>query len=551
MGALCTKETQESGLLLQKRFSFVDSEANKENKIQKAWDSASQQYVAVKRWPKADLAGVREVSVLSALSHPGIPLFFCSFEEDGTRYLVREWVEGISLEQFRRREDFSLSEQEILQLFSQLCEIICYLHDHPEGPLIHMDLKPANVLYRCGQNDGGKPALMLIDFEGVQSLRAPQDKNPELDDTIRLTSPFYTAPEALCGEFLPECDIYSLGAILFFLLTGRAPRYGEVFPGRGRFRHLLKRCLAREPEKRFSSVRELLRTSVVSMAAPSALPEKQKCGSRKMVLFPGHFLPDWRRLVVTVDGNLCFACELAYLAAKVFQLRVALFATSPWLENRMGYFLDKQVRESSLVCEDDEPFFLAGGIHPMLRKPSEDWLREEMLEQSRMADSLFVGRSVAFSRYFQKQENDMREFCLWGYRNFDLVILVTDLYQDNSYRQSALKYSDTVLAAPCSNIEEIERSCSYYDGLSEAVGTPSFAVRYVAWEYHGEASLPEKGISFLVGASRYLGPVSFQIERLRCRNSGTQVFCTSFQDTLAKEYGRILNGLLCPQIPES
>ncbi|NPA23648.1 MAG: serine/threonine protein kinase [Crenarchaeota archaeon] len=123
--------------------------------------------------------------------------------------LVLEYIEGTSLKELRKKSP--LYYEDILEIMHQLCIAVSYLHDMG---IVHRDLKPSNILV---DTDSLELRCKIIDF-GTSSIHGKMVKD-------RIRSPGgYTAPEQVTmGLHLPQSDIWSLGAILFFLVTGRDP----------------------------------------------------------------------------------------------------------------------------------------------------------------------------------------------------------------------------------------------------------------------------------------------------------------------------------------
>ena len=124
-----------------------------------------------------------------------------------------DFIEGQTLEDYlAKAPGEKLPLQEVLEIGIQLCKVLDYLHTR-QPPIIFRDLKPANVMRAP---DGH---LYLIDF-GIARLFKPGKKK----DTIALGSPGYAAPEQHGrGQTTERADIYSLGATLHQLLSGRDP----------------------------------------------------------------------------------------------------------------------------------------------------------------------------------------------------------------------------------------------------------------------------------------------------------------------------------------
>src|SRR5262249_13143492 len=148
----------------------------------------------------------REVRVLRALRHPGIPRLLDTFEDPpGTHGIVMEKAPGATLKAIATKARFS--DDELRDVMRRLLAILDYLHGR-EPPVIHRDVQPANTVRGAG---GG---LMLVDFGGVlEALRE------EGGSTVVGTFG-YMAPEQLHGAATPRTDLYGLGATIV-ALAGR------------------------------------------------------------------------------------------------------------------------------------------------------------------------------------------------------------------------------------------------------------------------------------------------------------------------------------------
>lgn len=157
----------------------------------------------------------REERILAGLTHPNIArLYGGAVSSAGVPYFVMEYVEGERLDAFCAARQLTIPER--LQLFRKVCAAVSYAHQHL---VIHRDLKPANI--RVGAD--GEPKL--LDF-GIAKL-LDDESAAALEQTMTLTgamTPGYASPEQLRGEAMTTAtDVYSLGVILFELLTGTKP----------------------------------------------------------------------------------------------------------------------------------------------------------------------------------------------------------------------------------------------------------------------------------------------------------------------------------------
>jgi serine/threonine protein kinase len=153
-----------------------------------------------------------EAAAAAALQHPGIVPIYEVGNVDGQHFYSMQLVEGASLKE--RLSNGPLTAKVAAGLIQQVAAAVHYAHEHS---IIHRDLKPENVLL----TRDGKP--MVTDFGLAKSIES--DDNLTQSGQI-LGTPGYMAPEQALGQIDqqgPGVDIYSLGALLYFLLTGRPP----------------------------------------------------------------------------------------------------------------------------------------------------------------------------------------------------------------------------------------------------------------------------------------------------------------------------------------
>jgi len=155
-----------------------------------------------------------EQRTLAQLNHPSIAqLYDADTLPDGTPWFAMERVEGVPLNEYCQRRQSSLEER--LQLFRSVCEAVQFAHGNA---VIHRDLKPSNILVK---KDG---TIRLLDFgiaKQIESLDVPVDQTMT---GLRLMTPAYAAPEQIRGGRIGiQTDVYSLGVILYELLTGQLP----------------------------------------------------------------------------------------------------------------------------------------------------------------------------------------------------------------------------------------------------------------------------------------------------------------------------------------
>lgn len=174
--------------------------------------------------PKALARFEREVRTTARLSHPNtVEIYDYGRTEDGTFYYVMELLEGLSLADLVAQHG-PLPPGRAIFLLRQACGALAEAHT---AGLVHRDLKPANIFAarRGNLHDFGK----LLDFGLV--LPRPDPSTAELSHDRHVTgSPLYMAPEQATGDARPDArtDLYGLGAVAYYLLTGRPPFSGPT-----------------------------------------------------------------------------------------------------------------------------------------------------------------------------------------------------------------------------------------------------------------------------------------------------------------------------------
>ena len=181
-------------------------------------DGKFDQQVAIKLLKREFNAGKiresfhREIEIQSKLVHPNVATILdTDTTHDGIPYIVMEYVEGLAIDKYCRENNLGLTAR--LKIFNKACEAVAFAH---QNLIVHRDLKPSNIIV----TPEGNPKL--LDF-GISKLLGT------VDDAAGLTlfgamTPEYASPEQIKGESVTTAtDIYSLGVILFKLLTGGYP----------------------------------------------------------------------------------------------------------------------------------------------------------------------------------------------------------------------------------------------------------------------------------------------------------------------------------------
>src|SRR2546428_7454921 len=155
----------------------------------------------------------REVQSAGLLSHPNIVTIFDAGDEEDLGYIAMEVLEGITLKDWCRKENLQPIKQ-VLELASKVAEALDHAHSHG---VVHRDIKPANIMFT---KDG---IAKITDFSIARITTSTKTKT----DAI-LGTPSYMSPEQIAGEKVDgRSDLFSLGVVMFELLTGERPFQGE------------------------------------------------------------------------------------------------------------------------------------------------------------------------------------------------------------------------------------------------------------------------------------------------------------------------------------
>ena len=155
-----------------------------------------------------------ERQILASLDHPHIArLMDGGTTDDGLPYFVMEYIEGRTIDRYADEHRLPLRQR--LELFLQVCDAVSYAHQHL---IVHRDIKPQNILV----TSDGVPKL--LDFGIAKVLQDSSDQGTLTMSEHRLLTPDYASPEQVAGQpTTTRTDVYSLGVVLYELLTGRSP----------------------------------------------------------------------------------------------------------------------------------------------------------------------------------------------------------------------------------------------------------------------------------------------------------------------------------------
>ena len=245
----------------------------------------------------------REAAMLEKLgeNHPQIPRLYAYFSEDQQFYLVQEWIEGQTLDEIV--EQGVLSEAWVVSIVSSLLEVLDFIHD--QG-VIHRDIKPDNIILRLQSQQP-----VLIDFGAMrETMGTVFNSHHHPISSIVIGTPGYMSSEQAAGRPIPSSDLYSLGLVAIYMLTGKIPQNLPSDPRSGeliwqdlathvspQLVDVIDRAVQSHPRDRYSSAQEML----------SAFSDLAAAGNPAPLLSPPVTLPSANRATVSEVKTVAIA----------------------------------------------------------------------------------------------------------------------------------------------------------------------------------------------------------------------------------------------------
>lgn len=192
----------------------------------------------------------KEAELLSGLNHFYFPVLYDCEEDELCWYLIQEYISGQSLRNLKDIKK-TISQEEIIRLAVDLCEAIKWLHERKPYPILYLDLKPEHIII-------SREGIKLLDLGSAVYLRGKQ-----ISGNVTGTAGF-ASPEQLKGGNIDErSDIYAIGAVLYWTMTGNVAGYsGEPgsIPGYHReWSRIIQRCLELNADNRYMTADGLLK----------------------------------------------------------------------------------------------------------------------------------------------------------------------------------------------------------------------------------------------------------------------------------------------------
>jgi serine/threonine protein kinase len=218
-----------------------------------------------------------EEEILKKLNHMSLPKIIDICKDDSGIYIIESYIEGISLQKkLDNLERFHVDK--VIDYSLQLCEVLIYLHNLKPNAIIHKDIKPSNIII----TEYGK--LVLIDFGISEELGG-------LKGSLKAGTNAYASPEQLVNSSKTDTrgDIYSIGILIYRMLTGQLP--GNIEPSNIRRKSVIYRRLleisesssAFLPEERYQRVEEIKKDLLITRNKVILIKESYKV-KKKFIL---------------------------------------------------------------------------------------------------------------------------------------------------------------------------------------------------------------------------------------------------------------------------
>ena len=470
--------------------------------------------VAVKRWSKKDADKAEwEQKMLRLMNGEGVPKFVRYYEDSENVYVVSEWINGVTLESYVEEAGGFLSFDEALRIGGEILKIVQQFHNSKEGCFVYTDIKPSNVMLK-------DDVVYLVDAESVRAADAGGNLCDE-KTVVMGTRPF-TAPEVFTGKIAPECDYYSIGALMFYMITGELCFDNREILSDDKQSECILKLLDPDPEKR--------REGLMLFAKDSYdIPE-----SGQLLKVAEPFMMANEPKVFLIHDNPRFAVEMAYVAATRMDLKVGVFTV---LE-RDNYYLRRSF-----------DFESTAGTYPFVDMDEEQaraflqtsdlqqWLDAGYMVATDCCSNIFMGliQPREICRLLEDHErylfvNNMKQ-------HFDITLILGEMMRD---RISA--DCDHIIVAVTPDLWETHRTSGEAFDFQDCLGFGG--VSHVAWEFKEGISMNVEKFMRFFDKEHYLGEIYYDSNRHIIENKGQLPYCFDMPEIIKQQYQRIIAKLL-------
>jgi serine/threonine protein kinase len=476
-----------------------------------------------------------ESNILKRLNHPALPRIFDIIEDDENVYIIVDYIEGTPLDVDVERVG-KYPEEKVIEFALEICDVLSYLHAQKPNPIIYRDMKPGNIIL---SKDG---SIKLIDF-GI----AREYKEESNFDTVYIGTRGYAAPEQYgSGQTNERTDIYSLGVTLYHLATGKSPNdppYGiksiRLYDSNlsEELDSIISKCTRQDPEERYRSIAELL-TDLRKACNRNSKDNIESINLRKEYVRQSPI--SFKKLVLSVLGNSEFAAEAAYVITNLTDFKVILINLD-FITSNLDLNLNLVPNLDKYASSRNEKF----GFDMIMEAMERNFFNQEILEKACIKtgdlSNLFVLTDPYDVYNYEKYKGiDIDKLIEYAYRSFDVTVLCLNRSVLDLYGKTALIKSDYNIVSAAANIDELRGFEGYFHYMKDRNGVSHDKIRLVAFDYKKDVNLPENVLGSFFGGNKYIGNISYQMDREKYRNINSFYAKTALEKQ-SQEYINILS----------
>lgn len=471
-----------------------------------------------------------EPNILKKLNHPSLPRIIDVFEDESYLYIVQDFIEGTPLDK-ELSKHIKFDVEKVIDWGIKICDVLEYLHGIKPNPVIYRDMKPANIILTPWDE------IKLVDF-GI----AREYKYENTRDTVFIGTKGYAAPEQYGnGQSDVTTDIYSFGATIFQLLTGKMlfEVKNEDLENYGidsKMSVVIKKSTMHDPKDRYLCVKDM-RKDLEGLKNPvkkrsfwgdNFLVKERKSTNNREIYF--------RSINLAIWDNIEFACELAYIAAKSSGLNV-LLADLDLLSPKADIILDL-----SKYCGKDTKSGINKAFELYEKKGlTRDQLVDICIKRNELKNLHILTGNYRIENYEYYSNEAFANLIENLKRIFEIVIIAVNRSIYDSFTAISLMKSDINVIPLKAEIASFREFNEYLFFLNQKQNMSYEKNKFVAYEYKSVSGLSDYHLNEITRGN-YIGSIGYCPKREKLRNKGTP-YVKQMDKKISMEYSALLKKL--------